>query len=693
MNPLRSALAAFALVCAPLSVSAQTQPALDLKRVLLSTGGVGYFEFEAQVEGDAQLPLSVRLDQVDDVLKSLIVFDDKGGVGGVALPGRAPLAEAFRDLPFAQGDMDTPMGLLNALRGAEVVVGGPKQIAGRILKVTPETATAPGGAETTRHRLTLIAADGIRSAVLEEAETVRFADAAIQRQVDAALAAIARHRVQDQRTLVIQTRGQGKRTLRVGYVAAAPLWKASYRLSVPETGAKDAKGDAKGNLQGWAIVENLSGREWRNVELTLASGNPVTFRQQLYSAYFVNRPEVPVEVLGRVLPPPDQGALAQAEPRAKAQQEGALRGAMGYAPQALPAPSPPAMARAGMAAGAAPAAAPPLGQAELIAAQSEDAATQVLFAAPGPVTLGSGETLSLPIASRQVPVERLAFYQPSVNAQHPLAAVQMVNDTGAGLPPGVLTLYERGKAGAAYVGDARLAPMPAGEKRLLSFAVDQKIAVERESRSRESVAQAKIARGVLTLSYRDEQTTVYRVKAAAGEERQILIEHPRPAGWELVAPKAAEAELARGVWRIRHALPRGAQGAVEVVLQRPRLTSVQLAGQSREALVAYARTGGIDPRAAQALERLAQLQGEVDRLDRLVKEAEAERAQIAKDQERLRQNLASVPAGGDLAKRYLDAMKTQEDRIDQLRAAEADARAKLKAARDALAEAIAKTEV
>jgi hypothetical protein len=393
-----------------------------------------------------------------------------------------------------------------------------------------------------------------------------------------------------------------------------------------------------------------------------------------------------------VLPPPDQGALAAAEARAKMQQEGMQRSTMGYAPMALPAPSP-AMARAGIAAGAAPGMAPPLVQAELIAAETEDAATQVLFTAPGPVTLGLGETLSLPIVSRAVPVERLAFYQPSVNAQHPLAAVEMVNDTGAGLPPGVLTLYERGKAGASYVGDARLAPMPAGEKRLLSFAVDQKIAVERETKSRESVAQAKIARGVLTLSYRDEQTTVYRVKAAAGEERQLLIEHPRAAGWELAAPKAAAAELARGVWRIRHALPKGAQAAVEVVLQRPRLTSVQLAGQSREALIAYARTGGIDPKAAAALEKLAALQGEVDRLDRLVKEAEAERGQIAKDQERLRQNLTSVPAGGDLAKRYLDAMKTQEDRLDALRAAEADARAKLKTARDALADAIQKTEV
>ncbi|MGQ0675674.1 MAG: DUF4139 domain-containing protein [Rhodospirillales bacterium] len=684
MKPFRFALAALAFAGAAFSASAQTPPApsaiLDLKRVLLSTGGIGYFEYEAAVEGDAQLPLSVRLDQVDDVLKSIIVFDDRGGVGGIALPGREPLSEAFRDLPFAQADLDSPDGLLNALRGAEVIVGGARQATGRILKAIPETAKLPNdGGEIVRHRVTLMAADGMRQFVLEEAESVKFADPAVQRQVDAALAAIARHRVQDRRTLTIQARGTGKRTVRVGYVVAAPLWKASYRLSA-------AEGAAKGLLQGWAIVENLSGRDWKGVELTLVSGNPVTFRQQLYSAYFVNRPEVPVEVAGRVLPPADQGSLGTAQMKAAA-PEGARRA------MAPPSPAPmPAMRDAPYAAAIA-APARPAAQAELAVGETQEAATQVLFTAPQPVSLAAGETLALPIVARDVPVQRVALYQPHVNAANPLAAVEVANDTGAGLPPGALTLYERGKAGSVYVGDARLGAFPAGEKRLLSFAVDLKIAVERETKAREAVAQAKISRGVLTLSYRDEQTTLYRIKAPANEDRVLLIEQPRLADWQLAAPKPADAELTRGHYRIRQALARGGATALEVVVQRPRLNAVQLAGQSRQALLAYARTGGIDPKAAAALERLAALQGEVDRLDRLAKEAEAERDGIAKDQDRLRQNLQSVPAGGDLAKRYLETMKKQEDRIDQLRLAQDDAKAKLKAARDALADAIQKTEI
>src|SRR5579872_4323401 len=90
---------------------------LTLKRVMLSSAGLGYFEYEARVDGDAVLKLTVPLDQVDDILKSLVVYDDRGGVGGLSLPGREPLKQAFNDLPFDQSALQTPADLLSALKG------------------------------------------------------------------------------------------------------------------------------------------------------------------------------------------------------------------------------------------------------------------------------------------------------------------------------------------------------------------------------------------------------------------------------------------------------------------------------------------------------------------------------------------------------------------------------------------------
>ena len=94
---------------------------LSLERIMLSSGGVGYFEYEAVVEGNATLSLDVPLDQVDDILKSLVVYDDAGTAGEITLPGREPLTQSFVDLPFDRLALELgarPPQCLTGCRGA-----------------------------------------------------------------------------------------------------------------------------------------------------------------------------------------------------------------------------------------------------------------------------------------------------------------------------------------------------------------------------------------------------------------------------------------------------------------------------------------------------------------------------------------------------------------------------------------------
>ena len=280
---------------------------------MLSSGGLGYFEYEATVNGDATLRLTVSLDQVDDVLKSLVVYDDKGGVGGLSLPGREPLAQAFKDLPFDQDSLASPADLLSTLKGAQVTVGGARAITGRIVSVQRETVALPDGKATTeRTRVTLLTDRGLQQFILEDAENLQFADAALREKVANALLAIQTNRAKDARTIELSARGQGQRTVRVAYIVEVPVWKASYRLTLAADPAA-----ARSALQGWATVENLSGQDWKDVDLTLVSGRPVAFRQALYEAYYVKRPEVPIEVAGRLMPGVDRGGV-DAQDRMKA---------------------------------------------------------------------------------------------------------------------------------------------------------------------------------------------------------------------------------------------------------------------------------------------------------------------------------------------------------------------------------------
>ena len=666
MRNLLTSLALLSLFTFPTLALAQD---LALKRVMLSSGGMGYFEYEANVEGDATLKLTVSLQQVDDVLKSLVVYDDKGGVGGLSLPGREPLAQAFKDLPFDQESLGSPSQLLATLKGAQVTVGGSRAIAGRIVSVQEETvALGNDKGTTTRTRVTLFTGLGLQQFILEDAENLQFADAALRDKVAQALVAIQGNRAKDARTIDLSTRGTGKRTVRVAYIVEAPVWKASYRLTL---GADPTA--ARSALQGWATIENMSGQDWKDVELTLVSGRPVAFRQALYNAYYVTRPEVPVEVAGRLMPGIDRGGV-EADQRNK-----------GSAP-AMPAPAP---YRAQQERTMSPAAAPPPPPPVAAAAEqieASDAATQVIFKFPRAVSVENGRTLSIPIIDRQVPALRMALYQGDTAARNPLAAIRLTNDGESGLPPGIITLYERDRAGnVAYVGDARLSGFPVGETRLLAYALDEKITIERDVAQTDRLATGTISGGVLKLSRIVRQTTTYRVRGPAKEPRQLIVVQRQLPGWTLTKPDAKGIDISEGNYRIPFTLPGGDQTqTLEVVQEQTQQQELRLVDGAADQIRVYAQAREFDAKTREALAKVLQLQQSVAEAQRRGAQVDAERQAIVQEQARLRENLARVPANSDLQRRYLATLDKQESDLEALAKRKVDAEKAVETARDVL---------
>lgn len=653
---------------------------LSLERVMLSTGGVGYFEWGAKVDGDATLDLDVPLDQVDDVLKSLVVFDDHGGIGGLELPGRDPLAQLFRNLPFGEDALQSTVGLLNALQGVEVQVDGARALRGRLVKVEPELTALPAGLGTiTRHRVTVLTDDGLQQLVLEEVEALKFTNDAIAAQVEKALEIVAQSHARNRRSLKLRSTGDGSRTVRVAYVVQAPLWKSAYRLTLdPTANAATAK------LQGWAVIENMSGQDWTDIDLTLVSGSPVTFRQALYSAYYVDRPEVPVEVVGRILPMVDTGASAY-----KTVGQGGGTGQAGMRAMAV--------------GSAAPAAAPPHMAAEAyvqedyapaqaggaVAVADTEALTQVVFTFGQKLTVSSGQSLSVPIVNRKVPAERLAVYQPQTHPVHPLASVRLTNDGASGLPPGLLTLYE-GAPGkpVTYIGDAKLAALPAGEQRLVSYALDQKIRVDAAEESTSVFEQGSFSDGVFTTVSREQQRYRYKIAGPAKEDRKLVIEIPKLYGYSLSEPKSGVEENDQ-LWRLAATVAAGQVVEVKAVAERPLHSSQGVGSLSDEQIAYYSALDGIEPALKKQFETLAGLRRT---LAAKAQEGEALSAQVdalVEEQSRLRDNLAAVPKDSDLYRRYLKKLDDQETAIETLQAGIARARDEAEAARKALGDYIA----
>ena len=492
---------------------------LPLKRIVLSTSGLAQFSHAGEVPANTTLDLPVRLDQVDDVLKSLTIFDSAGSIGAVSLPGKTPLADLFRDLPFSQQALDSQAELLNALTGAEVEIEGEVNTKGRIFRLVEEQTQLPnGGGQTQQHRLTLMTDKGFVQAILENIRSLRFTDPQLRSQIDRALTGIAQNRAKDQRVVSIALGGDAVRQAGFSYVVSAPVWKTAYRLILPKDGGK-------ARLQGWGILENLTGGDWKDVELTLVSGNPVALKQALYSAVFVERPEIPVTASLRLVPRKDD---FDAEADAVASLPLRSARARSIVAPAFGAPAPAAGVTKSFAS-----AANEMGSASF-KAEAEEEATQVLYRFPSRVTLASGATMMIPFVDRETGASRIFLYQPETNPHHPLAAVRLLNEGGSALPAGILTAFETGSDGAAnFAGDAQLPLVPRGSTRFVTFALNSRTDIRRTDQGIKQSRLGKAVRGKLETTIKSLWTIDYEITAAE-EDREIVIEEARQAGWAVV---------------------------------------------------------------------------------------------------------------------------------------------------------------
>ena len=336
-----------------------------------------------------------------------------------------------------------------------------------------------------------------------------------------------------------------------------------------------------------------------------------------------------------------------------------------------------------------PAAAPPPPPPVAAAAEqieASDAATQVIFKFPRAVSVENGRTLSIPIIDRQVPALRMALYQGDTAARNPLAAIRLTNDGESGLPPGIITLYERDRAGnVAYVGDARLSGFPVGETRLLAYALDEKITIERDVAQTDRLATGTISGGVLKLSRIVRQTTTYRVRGPAKEPRQLIVVQRRLPGWTLTKPDAKGIDISEGSYRIPFTLPGGDQTqTLEVVQEQTQQQELRLVDGAADQIRVYAQAREFDAKTREALAKVLQLQQSVAEAQRRGAQVDAERQAIVQEQARLRENLARVPANSDLQRRYLATLDKQESDLEALAKRKVDAEKAVETARDAL---------
>src|SRR5579862_5295565 len=277
------------------SDSSSSSARLPVKRVVLYKNGIGYFEHTARVRGTQDLNIDFTTGQLNDVLKSLTVVDlGEGHIASVRYNSIAPLDERLHSLRLPFGEQVSSADYLQALRGARVDVrSGAASATGRLLSVEKERKQNGKGDYVDVTTFALVTDSGeMRSFELGPGTAVRIADHDLNDEVGRYLNLVGTARARDSRRMTISATGSGDREVFVSYISEVPVWKSTYRIILPE------KPGEKPLLQGWAIVDNTVGEDWKDVQLSLVAGAPQSFIQDISQPYYTRRPVVaPPEAL------------------------------------------------------------------------------------------------------------------------------------------------------------------------------------------------------------------------------------------------------------------------------------------------------------------------------------------------------------------------------------------------------------
>jgi hypothetical protein len=672
---------------------ADARKTLPLTQVVLFNSGVGYFQREGSVEGNQRIDMTFPVNDVNDLLKSVLLEDLSGGkISTVSYDSQEPVEHTLKAFALDLTYNPTFGQLINQARGEKIEVtlkegaSQPTTVTGVIVGME---SAMEGNKEV--HQLNVLCTEGMRCVPLSQVQRLRFLNATLDAELRSALDVLAGKHDSRKKSVSLSFTGEGKRDVRVGYVSENPLWKASYRLKLDK--------DGKLTLQGWAVVENTTDEDWKDVRLALVAGRPISFQMNLYQPLFVPRPTVEPDLFASLRPPTFSGGLINPgqgqQPIVQQQQGNNFRNqidnnndfnnrqnpyqgnfnanyAMGMGnnrlsweelqvrrqQQALQKANKEQALKIGSNIAAV--------DARDIASLSEDQESEdsYQYIIDQKVTIPRQKSAMLPVLTQEVTGAHVSIYNAAVQAKHPLLGLRFKNTTGQPLMQGPVMIHEGGR----YAGDARIMDMQPNEERLLAYAVDLGTEVlSVDTQKPERIVSAKVVKGILHSTYTLQKTKTYHIKNRSKQDRIVVVEHPFAPEWKIVSEQKPT-ETAREVHRFEVKVPSGKLVKLEVTEERASAMEVLLTSLDSDTIKLYISSSVVIDKGKESLKKIIETREKLATIHGEVKTMEERLKGITEDQVRLRANIERVPKDSEVYKRYLAKFDTQETQIEKLQA-------------------------
>lgn len=673
---------------------------LPIAKVVLYQNGVGYFERRGKVRGD-RMELRVRPDQINDVLKSLSILDLAGGApSSVALPVERSGDQLAAELPPQVRNATGMVGLLSVLRGAEVTVEGQDgTLSGRVVGV--EQLAHEQGGDDKNHpvnaRLTLMSrGQELVSTAVSKIRKVTIGDRALSVGLEQSLDISKREGSWKPVSLEVRLAGDNTHDLIVSYIHEVPIWRPAYRAWVEK---------GKGvQLQGWAVVDNVSGESWKDVELTLVVGSPLSFRYDLHKPHLVSRPDLTgrTQAVAEAPPEADLGveevpapSAPPAEPAAAApstaapSKEAKLDAESDEIAADMPSGG---LGLKGIGVGGggggrsegdfkakreafaeeskrqAPAAAKPMAsaargpsapfkradagddsarrEAALRSAQAlvtgQEAGPLYTYKATAPISVPDRSAAMINLVNRKVDGQDVVLIRDPFSSAPPFRAILMRNGKESALESGPITLYVDG----VFAGEGFIARVGKDETSFIPYAKESGLGVRVESRDESSQLRlVKVVDGKIRIEGKTLRTRTVELSSNSDQANTVYVKLSRTSGWELVDPPKKLVTAAADVY-VPVEVPAKGKGSAKLVEATPvSYEETSLSANVVAAFELYLKGPGVDPSIAGPLGELLKVRVQQAKVEEDRRSLQRQREVLDDEQRRIQGNLDSLPPG------------------------------------------------
>lgn len=605
-----------------------TPPSVD--RLVLYKHGIAFVGRRGPVDGDFRL--TFRRDDMKDVLKSLTVEASGSGapVGAVSFDTPAdPRSElADRNLLLKPGE--ALVGLIDALRGRAVEAHCAEQAhRGEVIGV--DDAGERG------RQLVLRAESGAVTMVdLAEVRGLDVLEAASTSDLDYLIDRSRAATAGPNCDVTVQIRGAAD-DVRVSYIIAAPMWRVSYRA------IRD--GDAV-TLIATGIIHNPVDEDLTDVEVTLTTGQPISFDIDLYHSRLVQR--AVVEESDRVAAPVPIG-------RAKVMRQAEV-----------------GMELMGASVGAAYADA-------VDDVETSDRGEYFEYRLTAPVSMKRGGAAMIPLTVAPVDAVRREVVWREERGPSPDIVLTFTNTTGVVLEEGPAVVYEQG----GYAGEAMLGFTSRGAEARLAFAKDLAVCGSTHSSVHTITTRIRLTTDAVIEEQRCERKHTLQADNDHDDPVDVVFELPLAHGHTVKAEGGATDAGRDGFWhRFRVTVP-GHQKAEATVLETwPVYEEVDYDDMEPGQLEQWLAERSLDAETVQVLKQVLAHRNTAHRMEQQREQAEQRREEVYTAQGRIAEQLQVLGtdgAEGQLRARQVSELEALQDRVNDIDAevrrlrAEADA--------------------